>query len=95
MIDIGNPIGNPNHAGLHGVIRRTVGVVQDAHAGFIAEIEPLEPFLQSVHHAERLLIVMKSRGKQGVQRPLSGMAEGCVSQIVSQGNGLSQVLVQT
>ena len=61
-------------------------------------MELLEPVsythLQLVHHPHALLVVFKAAGAQSVQRTLARVAEGRVPQIVPQGNGLGQVLVQ-
>ena len=59
----------------------------------MAEIQAAPCFFQLVHHAKALLIVVE-RACHLPQRPLSGMAEGRVAEIVTEGNGLRQILVQ-
>ena len=69
-------------------------VVQNAHAGLIAEIQPLPVPLQQIHHPQALFVMLEAALVDLVQRPLSGVAEGRVPQIVPQGDGLRQILVE-
>ena len=47
-----------------------------------------------VHHPQALLIVLEAAGIDQIERPLAGVAEGRVAQIVPQADGLSQILVE-
>jgi hypothetical protein len=69
-------------------------VVEDAHAGLIAEVEAPAVPLQPVRHPKALLIVLEAAGIYVVQGALPGVAEGRVADIVAQGRGLGKVFVE-
>ena len=66
----------------------------DAVAHLPAQVQPFAIFFQHVHHAQALPVVGKPIGAQSVECPLPRMAEGCMAQIVPQGDGLGEVLIQ-
>ena len=68
-------------------LQRLAGEVQPVEAG----VAPFEPG----HDAEGLQVMIEAaeRGQRLVQRGLAGMAEGAVAQVVREGNGFRQVLV--
>ena len=76
---------------------KTLGVsavkIKVAREGAGLTIRPL--LFQAVHHAQTLLIMAEAAGEDLIEDPLSGVAEGCVSQVKAQGNGLRQVFVQS
>ena len=51
-------------------------------------------FLQPVHHPQGLLVVAEAPLHNLVKHPLPRVAEGGVAQVVTQGDGLGQVLVE-
>ena len=55
---------------------------------------PLTVPLEHVDDAQALLVMLESAGVDQVQRPLAGVAEGRVAQIVAQTDRLAEVLVQ-
>ena len=94
VIDVGDAVGQAHDGGLPAVVRRAGGVVENAHPGLIAEVQPPPALFQPVHHPQTLRIVVEAAGHQFPQRPLPGVAEGGVPQVVPQADGLAQVLVQ-
>ena len=76
------PVGYAHDVGLQAAARGAGGVVEDAYARLVAEVQPLAVLLQPVHHAQALLVVAEAAGEDVVQRPLAGVAEGGVTQVV-------------
>ena len=75
-------------------------VLQNAFTGFKAQVEAIElgvTLLQTIHHPQALQVVLKPTiGRHAlVQSVLPRMAKRRVAQVVRQGNGLNQVLMQT
>ena len=66
----------------------------DAVAHFPGQVQSGSLLLQPLHHPQGLPEVGEAAGHDGVEQPLSRVAEGGVAQIVAQGDGLGQVLVQ-
>ena len=94
MVYVCDAVAQPHDGRLARVVGAAVGVVQDAHARLIAQVQPAPVALQYVHHAQALLIVLEAAGVYAVQRPLARVAEGRVPQIVAERRGLSEVFVQ-
>jgi hypothetical protein len=78
------------------------GVLQDALADVVRQVQPgfgVAP-LQAVDDPDRLVVVLEppgfrvAFGEQVVEDVLPGVAERRVAQVVPQGDGLGQVLVQ-
>jgi hypothetical protein len=74
-------------------------VFEDAFPGFEGQVQAVElgvVLLEKVDDPQRLQVVLEAAAVAHavVQRTLSGMAEGCVAEVVRQGDGLGQVLVQ-
>ena len=67
---------------------------EDAVQRFPAQVEPLTVVFQAFSHAQALLIVAKAAGQQAVERAFPDMAERRMPQIVPQGGGFGQVLVE-
>ena len=69
-----------------------------------AEVEPLAILLEPLHDAGALLVVAKEAqvvhaavqtARHGMlERPLAAVAEGRVAQVVAEGNGLREILVE-
>ena len=95
VVYVGNAVAQAHHGGLAGVVRGAVGVVQDAHAGLLAEIQAPAVTLKHVHDAQALLIVLEASGVNVVERAFPGVTEGRVPQVVPQGDGLGEILVET
>ena len=55
---------------------------------------PSPPFFQPLYHAKGLDVVLKAVRHQLVQNTLPGVTEGGVAQVVAEGHGFGQVLVQ-
>ena len=55
------------------------------------QVEALPVLLELVHHPQTLHIVLEAAGRELIQRPLSGVAEGGVAKIVGEADGLGQV----
>ena len=94
VVDVGDLVGQADDPPLQGLGGVRSGMAEDAPAHLIAEVEALPILLQHVHHPHRLLIVGKTAGQDGAEHPLPGVAEGGVPQVVAQGGGLGQVLVE-
>ena len=58
------------------------------------KVQPLTVLFQDIHGTHALFAVFKTKRADTVQRPLSCMAEGGMPQIMAQGNGLHQILIQ-
>ena len=81
-----------------GVVRHdlalALGVLEDAVAHFDAQIQPHPVVLQHLHHAHRLVAVMKTARDQLSQGALTRVAKRRVPQIVAHGNGLGERFVE-
>ena len=95
VVDVGDFVRHADDLTLQRLSLVRPRVAEDAPADLIAEVQALPPFFQAVHHAQRLLIVAETAGEDLIEDPFSGVAEGCVSQVMTQGNGLRQVFVQS
>ena len=69
------------------------GVVQNAVPHLPGEIEPLPALFEHFHDAHALLIVMEMAAGV-IEGGLSHVAEGRVPQIVTEGHGLDEVLIE-
>ena len=58
------------------------------------QIQTRTVIFQHIHHPQALLIVAKRLTQAVRQRAFTGVAEGGVAQIMAQGNGLRQILIQ-
>jgi hypothetical protein len=67
--------------------------MEDAVANGIGKVQPTAFSLQSVDHAQTLLVVAKA-GKSLSQGRLAGVPERGVTEVVSKGDRLDEVLVQ-
>ena len=94
VVDVGDLVGVAHQLPLQGLRHRSGGVAENAVPHLIAQVQPGAVPLQAVHHPQGLLIVAEAPLHHPAQRPLSGVAKGGVAQIVGQGGGLGEVLVQ-
>ena len=69
-------------------------VGDDAVAHLPGQVEALPVLLELVHHPQALHIVLEAAGRELIQRPLSGVAEGGVAKVVGEADGLGQVLIE-
>jgi hypothetical protein len=68
-------------------------VVDDSVTGLPAEVEAGAVVLKVIDHPKALLVVAKRLAQEGAQGLLAEVAEGGVPQVVSEGDGLGEVLV--
>ena len=95
VVHIGHAVAQAHDVGLERIAREAGGVVQDAEARLEAEVQAPPLALEPVDDAQALLIVAKARAlEDGVQRALSGVAEGRVAEIVAEGDRLGEILVE-
>lgn len=69
-------------------------MIQNAVAHFVCQIQPCAAVFELFNDAQALHIVFKSARNQSVQHVLAGMAKRRMSEIMSQCNGLRQILVE-
>lgn len=69
-------------------------MMQDTVADFPGQVQAFAVFLNGIHDAQALDVVLEPDGRQSVQRPFSGMSERRVPQIVPDGDRLREILVQ-
>ena len=94
MVHIGNAVRITHRTPLQRGGPGALGVAHQAVAHLPGEIQAGEAALQPIHHPQALLIMAETMGAQLVQRPLPCMAKGGMPQIMPQGNGFGQILVQ-
>ena len=94
MVEEGDVVGDAHGAALHGAGPGPLCVGDDAVAHLPRKVQPPPLLFQHVHHPQALPVMGKAAGAQLIQRALARMAEGGVPQVVPQGDGLGQVLVQ-
>ena len=69
-------------------------MAENGHADLVGQVQALTVLLQLVHHPERLLVVAEGDAHDLAEGHFSGVAEGGVAQIVAQGRGFHQILVE-
>ena len=94
MVDIGHLIGKPHHIALQRGRMARGPVIHDAVPDLPGQVQPLPVLLQNLDNPHALPVMGKSSRRKLIQDPLPRMAEGRVSDVMSQGNGLGQGLVQ-
>ena len=98
MVDVGHAIDELDDAALERLRRDRPGVVEDAVAHLVRQVEAAAVALEHVDDAQRVLVVaeaaLEALAQRAVQRRLPGMTEGRVAEIVAQADGLGQVLVE-
>src|SRR6185503_10138568 len=105
VVDVGDEIGDAHdlpfdrrraQRGRHADRRAGLAlrVLGDAVAHFPREVESLAVVLELVDDAQALLVVVETAGHQRPDHALAGVAERRVAEIVSERDGLGQLLVQ-
>ena len=94
VIQIGHVIAQPHHHRLPALLRVAGGMGQDPDTGLPAQIETAAILFDAVHHPQGLLVMAEPPGINPIERPLPGMSEGCVPQVVTQSNGLRQIFIE-
>ena len=95
MVHVGDPVGEPHHlrleGGGHGHGPR---VVDDPVADLPREVQAGAVLLQVVDDPEALLVVPERTTEERGEGLLAEVAEGGVTEVVAEGDGLGEVLVQ-
>jgi hypothetical protein len=69
-------------------------VFHDAVPYFFGEIKAFASLFKKIHHAEALFVVLETAGVYLSEDVLAGVAERGMAQVVRQGDGLGEVLVE-
>ena len=98
VVDVRHAVDELDDAALERLRRDRPGVVEDAVAHLVRQVEAAAVALEHVDDAQRVLVVaeaaLEALAQRAVQRRLAGMTEGRVAEIVAQADGLGQVLVE-
>ena len=94
VVDVGDLVGHPHDAALRRRCPNAFCVGDDAVAHLPGQVEALPILLELVHHPQALHIVLEAAGRELVECPLSGVAEGGVAKVVGEADGLGQVLIE-
>ena len=94
MVDIGDAVGHADDPAFRRVGHFGAGVAQDAVQHLPRQVEAPALLFQKAHHPEALLVVVEGHPSGGGKGTLTGVAEGGVAQVVTQGDGLGQILVE-
>ena len=98
VVDVGDAVDQLDDPPLQRRRLGRPGVVEDAVAHLLGEVEPLAVALQHVDHPQRVHVVLEAAAAalaQGrVERLLAGVAEGRVAEVVAEPDRLGQVLVE-
>ena len=86
VVDVGDLVGQTDHLPLQGGGVLPAGMALDAVAHFPGQVQSGSLLLQPLHHPQGLPEVGEAAGHDGVEQPLSRVAEGGVAQIVAQGD---------
>ena len=95
MIQVGNPVRPTDTFRFRCFRLNGAGMRQNTAADFLCQVQAGTVFLKLFHHTEALLVVTESLGKEIVEGAFTDMSVRGVTEIVSEGNGFSQVLVET
>ena len=98
VVDVRDAVDELDDAALERLRRDRPGVVEDAVAHLVREVEAAPVALEHVDDAQRVLVVaeaaLEALAQRAVQRRLAGVTEGRVAEIVAEADGLGQVLVE-
>ena len=72
-----------------------LGMTGDAIPHFPRQVQPPAVVLEDVDDAKALLVVVEAAGDEVVEHALAGVAEGRVAEVVAEGDGLGQFLVES
>ena len=98
VVDVGDAVDQLDDPPLQGRRLARAGVVEDAVAHLLGQVEAAAVALQHLDHPQRVLVVLEAAAAalaQGrVERLLAGVAEGRVAEVVAEPDRLGQVLVE-
>ena len=98
VVDVGDAVDQLHDPPLQGRRLARAGVVEDAVADLLGEVEALAVALQHVDHPQRVDVVLElgaaALAQRRVERLLAGVAEGRVAEVVAEPDRLGQVLVE-
>ena len=95
VVDVGDFVGNADHLSLHGGGMAGSPVVQDPVPDLFRQVQAASVFFEKFHCADALLRMAEPFGPDTVQDPLPGMAEGCVAQVMAEGDSFREIFVET
>ena len=98
VVDVGDAVDQLHDPPLQRRRLARPGVVEDAVADLLGEVEALAVALQHVDHPQRVDVVLElavaALAQRRVERLLAGVAEGRVAEVVAEPDRLGQVLVE-
>ena len=94
VIDIRNAVGRAHDLPLERLGNSRSRVPEDRHAHLIGKVQPVAVAFEFIHHAKRLLVVVKRRSHHIRQRRLARVTKRRVPQIVPIGRGLGKIFIQ-
>ena len=84
VVQVRHMVAQPHDDRLAALLRMTVRVGKNADARLLAEIETFAVLLDAVHDAQRLLIVAEAGTVNFVERPLPGVPERRMAEVMPQ-----------
>ncbi len=98
VVDVGDAVDELDDPPLQRRRLARAGVVEDAIAHLLGEVEPAPVSLQHLDHPQRVLVVLEAGAaalaQRRVERLLAGVPEGRVAEVVPEPDRLGQVLVE-
>ena len=94
MVDICNPVRELYYPALKGIGLFSARVADYSVAHLIGKVESPAAVFNHINNAQALLIVVKAVFHYGAKRPLSGVTERRMTEIVSEGDSFRQALVE-
>ena len=98
VVDVGDAVDEADDLPLERGRVAGAGVLEDAVAHLLGEVQTAALLLEHVDHAERLLVVAEPAAEaledDLVEHLLAGVAEGRVAQVVADGDRLGEILVE-
>ena len=98
MVDVSDAIDDAHDPSLERLWLVGPGVLEDPVAHFPCQVEAAPVALESLHHAQGVLVVAEATpaalAQQLVERLLAGVSEGRVAEVVSEPDRLDEILVQ-
>ena len=98
VVDVRHAVDELDDAALERLRRDRPGVVEDAVAHLVREVEAAAVALEHVDDAQRVLVVaeaaLEALAQRAVEPGLAGVPEGRVPEIVAEADGLGEVLVE-
>ena len=94
MVDICNPVRELYYPALKGIGLFSARVADYSVAHLIGKVESPAAVFNHINNAQTLLIMVKAVFHHSAKRPLSGVAERRMTEIVSEGDSFGQALVE-